>query len=893
VSRRGALAWELVGWVLVALTLVGRWLAHLAGPVFAEPLRDPGRRRLLELGEAALRGDLVAPASGEGALRQTWAAVAVWSGADASQQSLLFSWGCIALAAALARSLPLARTREERSAIFPALAALALTEEAIAPGWLLTAGSLGALSSERPDRRRAVLGSLLAGLAVSWTPSAWLGVAGGCAAIFFTRPGRRDAAAALTAGAATAVVGGWWLLGLALRWDHDWIALPPLESGRVAGIATWIGLVAAAGLALHRRGLLHPSERTWLAVAVAVGATALLDARATHQLAAVSVAAAALAVTAARTFSRHRGVSALLASALLLLMFGWPVALPRLTARAPLEAGAGLPPYTDEARAAAWASRHIPEDTCVVAPSGEPSLRAALKRPGPLDPFRDRDGGARLARRLEEADCPWALQRWRASSTEGWGALHFGPDLLLRAERYEPVARLGPDLWITRRRIADAPPTAHRVPIRTAPDELVDVPGEVRVQLDRPVLGDSVLAVELDLEPVGWDALRPLAPRVFVEMRSHARVVTPRFEVAVPRWGGAMTLLVPVHPVRAEQRWITGMPAGRYHDAERFVLQLAPSEGGPTRARVRVKRITELRPGGAVSPPPPFECTPSTPITLSDALLHHVDGERDGARLWLTPHPPGGPAAPNRGAYFTLRPCRGACLVAEIGAEGEGRGRVRAEVWDAAQRTDIVDRPLRGGEWRQPIEIPLDPWALRFVMLGLHFEVEEGPLRPFLHRPRIEPCSAPVSLIHAFQDGDHEVVRGAARVSGDELALTSLPPEQTPAQVKLSFRVPADASCLAISLDTRHAGRAMGALVGVERGGVMWRLRREILEPGEGPRDLRDLSLERWVGQEVALVMSAWPIQWAEGPPEGDALFLRPRLHRCGEAADWTFAEPR
>jgi hypothetical protein len=255
--------------------------------------------------------------------------------------------------------------------------------------------------------------------------------------------------------------------------------------------------------------------------------------------------------------------------------------------------------------------------------------------------------------------------------------------------------------------------------------------------------------------------------------------------------------------------------------------------------------------------------------------------------------------APNRAeerpaeGFVALHPCATACLFAELSAEpgvdSDAAVRLDMQLFDAGERSPLVDRVLRRGIAPSVVEIPLGEWADRSVLLrmGAGVIARTVPARARIARLRLGECRSRVNLMHLVANGVVTVVRGHVTPSGDQLRIDPEPSGAAPVEIRIPF-VASSGSCVA--LDVGAAGPPGGDAVAVDVGIVherrYVRFFRSYHRPGEKLQELRDLPLERWGGQSVSLRIVA--LATGSGAPS-PALVARPRVHRCGDGAPWGF----
>lgn len=749
------------------------------------------------------------------------------------------------------------------------LVALHLADEALVPllglaACLLLAG--GPDEHERRDLARGLRAGLAFAAAVLLAPSFVLpalasALAAGVAASSVL--GRR---ALIRAGAACASVAAG---GLALVLAGFREELVPSALAAVAPVALAPLLAQALALASILRLERPRSREAALAASAWVGAVPIAAAGFVSAGAedgpylALVAPSVALLVVAARSMPRAPLASGVAALLVALFVLGSAPRYDRRTAWRPTvffdlaEVARGRRgPQLEDNDLFAAATRMVDLPGCVAVTADLSAAQLVAGVPGPIDGDAPRD--------LEGWSCPHALTSIRSFDRPyRLAARAFGPDMRERAERYTVAETIGPATFLAR----------ERAPVRAAERRMdldvrvvSDALGALRVAFDREVPAEHVVVVRV----------RTDARRVVAQVLSGARPVREPMELSVH----AGELWIPMEAERAEWRWITGRSAREPLFAD--AVRLEP-EGG---ASLAIDGALEL------SPPEPAPerrrpCARAVELWSARGYARRTRAPVEGARVLLDPNPPGHPAAE---LFVPVTPCPGTCLVGEVGLDGDEGGGFGFEVHvvDGPERPRLLDWQVGPG-WSRPFEVPLERWAGRDVLVrmattpGARADGDHARV----HRPRLRPCASLVSVVHALHDGRHRVVRGAPSMVGDALRLPLAPLGEPPVEVRLPLTVP-EGACLAVDLGASEHERAFAAVVGVVADGRAHRLVREVFAPHEPgtPRAHADVSLAGWVGREVELYFAAWPL---ERGGSGVASVVRPRVHRCGERADWAF----
>ncbi|MEC7525080.1 MAG: hypothetical protein VYE22_34680 [Myxococcota bacterium] len=754
------------------------------------------------------------------------------------------AWGGWAPARPAARALALLLTT---------VAAFAAELEGIA-GLLLWAAAARVSGGARPSRAGGWGAGVALALAAAWAP--WAGIAGlallGAALLHgWTRAARAEAAPRLAP--ATCVVGA---------------ALMVLAASGCAPVAV---RSATSGLSL---AALVPAA--W---AIPAAALVWLAARRARGDRGARLVVALLAPAA---------IGALLAPGLTPWAAAWPLAVGLALAAAWTAADEARP--TTIARPMAWVVAWVFALGVAFAPAlrAAPRAKAAALDPAPVRVpdgvtgwMRERDGcvstvGALRPERLasegrarplwlsaatSSEPCPWAVARADPLRLDATAAAWPPAELLTLVERYARVGRLAHATSGWARRAA--PATIERRPIRLGPS--AERGGRETVfPLGAPVRRDALIAlrltapgatVEVWLEGPGGplDAPRPLEARAdgFALVAPSARAAARRWLEGTPSPGAEATHLVLRHPRTAGD--------GGARPLEAFAL--TPPDGPADDVACEGAR--------------PFEAWRAG-FTGSAGAAPEAEGFTLSAR---------------RGPTWVSAPitaCPGACLYAEVGlVEGrEARFRILADA--SGRRRTLTERDLVP-RWRQPLEIPLERLAGEPATLAFVVESDGGEVVS-LRRPRVGPCVALQSLVHALHDGRAATVpEGAAiDVEGDELRVPVFAASAEPARVELPLRVTREpAPCLAVELSARDHEGPVGVLVAVRHEGEVWWLSRLVLEPGEAPVMQSELALTPFAdGGDATLIFSAWPF---ESPGGGHGVFTRPRVYPCGSEPGWAF----
>ncbi len=665
-------------------------------------------------------------------------------------------------------------------------------------------------------------------------------------------------------GACAAVAAGGLALVLAGFREQLVPALAPVTPSALAPLlAEALALACILRLERPRSREAALSASAWVG-AVPIAAAGLLSAGGDDAPYLALVAPSiALLVVAARSLPRAPLASGVAALVVALFVLGSAPRYDRRTAWRPTvfadlaevaRGRRGPQPEDNDLFAAATRMADLPGCVAVTADLSAAQLVAGV--PGPIDGDAPRD--------LEGWSCPHALTSIRSFDRPyRLAALAFGPDLRERAERYAVAERIGPATFLARER-APVRATERRMDLDVR--VVSDAVGALRVDFDREVPAEHVVVLRV----------RTAARRVVAHVLSAGRTIREPMEVSVH----AGELWIPVEAERAEWRWIAGRSSRDRLHAD--AVRIEPEQG----AWLAVDGALELSPPQA-PPERARPCARALELWAAPGYARRTRAPVEAERVLLDPNPPGYPAAE---LFVPLTPCPGTCLVGEVGLDGEAGGGFGFEIHvvDGAERPRLLDWQVGAG-WSRPFELPLDRWAGRDVLVrmattpGARADGDHARV----HRPRVRPCASVVSVVHALHDGRHRVVRGAPSVVGDALRLPLAPRGQPPTEVRLPLEVP-EGACVAVDIGASDHDRALAAVLGVVAEGRVHRIVREVFAPHEqpSPRSHADLSLAAWAGREVELYFAAWPL---ERGGSGLASFVRPRVHRCGERADWAF----
>lgn len=634
----------------------------------------------------------------------------------------------------------------------------------------------------------------------------------------------------------------------------------------------------------------------WIIGALAVTVRALYRSDAEHVYAGLLPLGLVMVALAFRTHARRytRGTMALLA-----LLFGLASVFPMSarTAWRPsvlLDAGRAIRgertpvPYdTDLERAHDYLTATADgECAALTLGLGVAHVSAGVDGPSTLQLPWTSELREELAQRIREARCPRIISTLWSFDIEyelaGWT---FGPDLLARAELYEPVERIGPAMFAARLREDPAPLEARDVEVEGLPlESALHTPATVTLRFAEPVPADHLLRVHYRVDSGGSRLGNP----AYVLVQAHRGPDALREPTLLGGFEEARdaVAIVPLDAEHAEWRWIAGVSRNP-PSADRVDLNLRSLGRRELDLRLVITRVEALAPPPMPESSDPI-CQSRVALERRNAWTRWASATHDGLDIAMSPNADGDPLAET---FYEITPCSHACLVGEVGLPPGvevGHARLEAHFADGPLRAMVFARDVGPG-YRTPFEVPLREYADRHILLrfGLAPTAADGGPGVVMHRMRIEPCSSRASLVHALHQGSYETVRGEPRVSGDQITMPVPPWGVPPTEIRLN--IPADAlgedACLAFDVDGSELGGDTVVAFEALRGARAVSISRDELERGD-VRQVSDVSLAEWAGAELTLMISALPA----GPHDGgEVKVLRPRVHTCGDRAPWAF----
>ncbi|MCC6873396.1 MAG: hypothetical protein IT378_03730 [Sandaracinaceae bacterium] len=525
----------------------------------------------------------------------------------------------------------------------------------------------------------------------------------------------------------------------------------------------------------------------------------------------------------------------------------------------------------DVPRALAWVRERRAQAPmrCIGLEESLGAIRPLAGVPGPLQLRWTTDLQASVAQELERERCPYYVHRYFTfDNGELIGNWIFGEDFLAVARTYRPMRLLGPSMVAMELRDRPAIEHAHPVEFDEQGEWLtLEVPGSITLALSRPVLESSLVAIEYELEVP--EARRYLGGVPTIEYRFDRGEEQGIRQIAVP--GGVNRVvrqLLPVDPWAAEWRWVAGLEPRVARSVDRLVLGLRKvGRATPDRVRIRIRAITELRPGGTTRA---ASWGVAAPADLLEELREHRAFARFAA-VWMDrpltmwPHPD---PRFDASLYFPVRPTLGSGLrgVVSLGMQsGDGAD---LQIWiidplDAGnRRVEAATVPLEpGAQAPTRFDVPLDRWVGRQVFVRLAVRPRAGTDGDLVELRSLELGEAPHTrlLAAALERGEARASHAEPRVLGaGDLFLHPNGPRAAPAELILPF-TPSPGACLATGLrhgSDRGDGVWMEAEVRAQDESVL--LFREHVGPGV-ERRLPRLSLDPWAGTPIELVLRTRP----------------------------------
>ncbi|MBI2898535.1 MAG: hypothetical protein HYY06_33595 [Deltaproteobacteria bacterium] len=512
--------------------------------------------------------------------------------------------------------------------------------------------------------------------------------------------------------------------------------------------------------------------------------------------------------------------------------------------------------------------------SCIGAFQGGDVVHALADLPGPTSAQLRWSGDlqGRLARAIRRERCPYFIQQM-SSFVYGSTSWYIGEDFVTVAELYRPVARLGPDVFAMALRQRPAP-ARRRVLEGSSVGEwkTVSMPGSLTVRLAEPVSETDLIGIDYTIETPEWVRYAGAAPEShlrfalgdaepWIDTTTHLRQMNTR-----------STDLVAVNPWAAEWAWIAGLEPTDPRRADRIELVFVPiKDWSPGSIRIKIHRLEVVRrprAGPPIDPSPPSNGDLAARLEQGGAFPMSASPRFRSGEEGFVLHPNEHEHL-HASVFFPMRPGLGSVLRAKVGLDeappgGDGAD-VEIEVIDPLARlvrTSLSRVGLEPGAAPTEIELPLDPWAGRDVILRVGSEERSNADNDWVRFFRLVVGSdgRPATVAGALRAGRAHAKRSNPELKGADIYLHPNLPGTAPAELVVPLRPRAD-SCFQTSL--AHLGETgMGDgvrfEVAVRDAGSSSTLLSEHLAPA-GRRVAPPLSLAQWSGRDIELVLSTLP----------------------------------
>lgn len=527
---------------------------------------------------------------------------------------------------------------------------------------------------------------------------------------------------------------------------------------------------------------------------------------------------------------------------------------------------------------------------CVGLHEGADGIHAIVDVPGPTETTLRWSPGIQeeLAERIVRDRCPYFVQRLCSFAFEGCGWA-FGPDALAVARLYEPDRPLGPDTWALRLRDRPAPARETALRLRRGGGvHEIALPGTVSIELDRPVPAEHLIAFDYTLTVPGWQRFVGGTPVVRVTFGDTDGRAFPALYMTNLEVGRRARGVLPVHAEAAERRFYTGIGARNPRQADRVAIDVVPQGHVPPRhARLEIHGVREVAPGAPARPPDdPGACVPEADLLAlverGDAMPRAMSPIFEGGSMFVHPNP--FPEAQAE-VFVPLMPCADRCLHVRGRVSDPGRGdgvRLEVHVLDREVRTLVADEPLGVARPSVALELDLQPWHGRDVLIRLG--VEPNASSDFdwtwIDELRVGACSETTvaSLVRAgaaiYGSDARPILEGRA-----DVFLHANGAGQPEASVGVPITPRPDA-CFVTGLRVRPAPEPGDGVTffAEARSASATRTLFERFVPQDRAVPQVEVPLEPLSGREVVL--------WIGTRPRGDAaydwaLFEAPRVTRC------------
>lgn len=488
----------------------------------------------------------------------------------------------------------------------------------------------------------------------------------------------------------------------------------------------------------------------------------------------------------------------------------------------------------------------------------------------------------RLARRIEDADCRYFVYSVKSYEVPGqswsWGA-----DFLEVVRRYRPRQRIAGQLVVLERR--DHPVTLRH---QTLMDEQTTfafpVPGQAEIPLGAEVAGTDLIRLRMTLRLPRWRAFLGGVPKMDWRFERDGEPVGPWRHLHHLSLGDAQPLWTSPDGEAAEWRWVTGQRPRRHRPADTLVIRASdPRAFSPDAAELVVHSIERFAPPPARQPEP-ARCQEEVDLLErlreGDAFVEFVAPSVSDVLFHLEPQPEDQPLAE---VLFEVTPCPTTCFDVQVAVQAspeQSDGAVfEAHVLDAEQRPLLARFHVPAGGDTHPVQVSLEPWAGREVLLrlGTTYGEERAHDDVVVVAPRLTRCAARGRLADALSTGDARVVTGEVARSGADVIV-----DRGGATIAWTAPLVTD-TCLVFGASAPGEGDAgpvyLAARIG--DGGVENLLWEGEILPGAEPVEPPALALFDWVGREVEVI---WELRPVSGGPGAPARLRAPSLVRCGAA---------
>lgn len=641
-------------------------------------------------------------------------------------------------------------------------------------------------------------------------------------------------------------------------------------------VACVIALVA--GASRERRSL----ELVWIAGALPLAAFALPQPNPGHVFLGVMPLAGVLVVMAARRDVEGVALRAAAGLCAMVFVLGWfgthrenvwlaPDVFLRAArvAEGKLAAQQGF--ETDLTRAVDWVRRQREQapPRCVAFSPGLAAAHPLADMPGPTSlglRWNSRQQRA-LGDSIARAACPWFVYQLGSFDRPDRPNWFLGEDLFAINRLYEPALRIGPAtvvLALRREQVApEIEPLSSELLGRTLS---ISVPGEVVVPLGRSLEGADFLWLDHTLHAARLSRVLGAAPEIHYRFEQSGVAVDEEAPWSDLEVGTRAQSTLALDPTFAEWRWLASRDVGQPRRADSLRLRFAPRGVlSPKSVSFTVHGLARWRPASAVVSAPRESCQPDLDlldeIASGRAMARGVALRPTAERFLLHPTPkPEKPAE----VFFPLRPCAGACLLLELGIEmptesGDG-ALVDVHVIDGRARPRLRRDEVLPGQPPLKLEVPLEPWVDREILLRLGSETRDDPSSDFLFvgLPRMARCSNRALIAERLRQGQAQLVRGESEAPGRDVRLRG------DAELHYPLYVSAD-TCLAFDasvLDGPEATVDLALHVSVD--GRRHRLDRRRMSGSAAPERLV-YSLHDWLRRHVVLSVVSTPVDAPAG----------------------------